>query len=266
MSEVNFVNSYGHDSPYPHGYRVHMWCWSLIKKIIGEPAEQNLELLLETLGERWREDPFEVQGCTRKSHGIRELSWCTPELLTDQRFQKDRIGYTQAKTFDQIRRIDEDVTKNIISLRDPYKGSDIRKLISNCVLTRAREGMKRKTRRWCSKPSSSAYRDPLGLPLDVEFLILDNLDYKDIRSVLLAFGWQIPDSYWRTRYPRDIIHELEEMRVSSSTEIDWKSLCLTTEEMLETVPELQNRQRIFRILRGTKELFDAKMDSHLSVS
>lgn len=75
-----------------------------------------------------------------------------------------------------------------------------------------------------------------------------------MRNALYAFGWQIPDSYWRCRFPREIITEIK-TELDPKVEVDWKFLCLKAEELLETSQSLLNRQRIFRVLEGTKKLF-----------
>lgn len=94
----------------------------------------------------------------------------------------------------------------------------------------------------------------LDLPLDIRFLILDHTSAADIPNTLTATEWQIPESYWRSRFPRDIVFEIEE--IPPTREVHWERLCLETEKLLEksTIPGLQNRQRIIRVLKGTKKV------------
>lgn len=51
----------------------------------------------------------------------------------------------------------------------------------------------------------------LDLPLDIRHLILDIIRPPDIQNLLVATEWQIPDSYWRGRFARDIVFEVEDL-------------------------------------------------------
>ena len=139
----------------------------------------------------------------------------------------------------------------------------VQDIIRKSIKHRAREKMKRKTRRWCSRSltiehlgSPSSY----GLPLDIKYIILDHLSHTDIQNALVALGWQIPDQYWCSRFPKDIIWEIEEL-AHTTADVTWQFLCLEAELLLESSLGLQNRQRIVQVLRGTRSLFFAAAGS-----
>ena len=91
--------------------------------------------------------------------------------------------------------------------------------------------MKRKTRKWCSHFPAIEHLESSGLSLDIKYLIVDHLSHKDIRNVLAALGWQIPDQYWRSRISKDIVSEIEEL--DSTADVAWQVLCLRAEQLLE---------------------------------
>jgi len=147
---------------------------------------------------------------------------------------------------------------------------EIRDVIDQAVKRRLSERMRQEMRNlshFCSLPSWSGggryyyyhyyYSRPEILPTDIRFIILDLLkEPKDILNILVAFKWQwqIPDLYWRSRFPKDILFEFDEI-ITSKKELDWQYLCLRAEELLETCHGLRNRRRIMRVLEGTKSVF-----------
>jgi hypothetical protein len=148
----------------------------------------------------------------------------------------------------------------VFSLRNPIDIPAIQDLMQKSIKCRAGERMKRKRKRWCSHPLPIKHLESslssFSLPLDIRYIILDHLNHTDIRNVLVALGWQIPDQYWRVRFPKDIIWEIEEL-TAPPTDVAWQYLCLEAELLLESLDGLRNRQRIIQVLRGTKNLFFA---------
>ncbi|KAL1965399.1 hypothetical protein VTN77DRAFT_5836 [Rasamsonia byssochlamydoides] len=59
---------------------------------------------------------------------------------------------------------------------------------------------------------------------------LDN-NAKDILNMLDASQWQIPDSYWHARFPKEVILEFEDLL---SIDLDWQYLCLRAEDLFKT--------------------------------
>ena len=98
------------------------------------------------------------------------------------------------------------------------------------------------------------------LPLKVIYMILDYLYNPDASRLIAIMNWHIADAYWRSRFPKDIIFEIEQL--SPTADLNWQFLCLEAELLLETSKRLLNRQRIFQILIRTKQHFeDERRDS-----
>jgi hypothetical protein len=204
-----------------HGYPIHAYCWSLVERIIGPRAEGQLDILIKAFRERWREQSFELGEC-----------------ISDNIWVADVSG--------------EELTERVFAIRDPVNIPEVQDLIRKSIENCSKERMNQMSQKRCSL--FLKYLES-GFPLDIQCLILDHLSYIDIQNVLVALGWQIPDSYWRGRFPKDIIFEIEEL--ASTADVAWQFLCLGAEQLLESSHGLLNRQRIFRVLRGTRSLFFA---------
>lgn len=58
---------------------------------------------------------------------------------------------------------------------------------------------------------------------------------------------------------QDLVNNINSNKSTDSDidiEIDWERLCLQAEKLVRTSLQLRNRQRIMRILEGTKSLFN----------
>lgn len=97
------------------------------------------------------------------------------------------------------------------------------------------------------------------LPADIQWLIVDQLEYRDIPRILRAFGWVLSDWYWSQRFPKDLIFEVEDLKKTDKVAFDWPFLCLGVEKLLWRSPGLLNRQRLLPVLRKTKKLFLEKV-------
>lgn len=64
----------------------------------------------------------------------------------------------------------------------------------------------------------------------------------------------MPGGHFQRRLSRDLVFEIEQLK-ESLPEMDWEFLCLEVERLTEGSDGLLNRQRIFRIARGAKEVF-----------
>jgi hypothetical protein len=273
IAPANFFHSTNEDV-HPHGYLIHADCWTLIERVIGPKAEHHIELFLQVLRTRWQENPFEVDHFFEDEKDRRH--WHFPCANYDYGEWPD--GYSHAPSDYQgedrrlrIRRLGRysiAITRDISPVWNPIDIPAIHDLLRKSVQNRARETMKRKTRKW-SHPLSHEFRfehlrGGCGgvLPPEIKWHILDELRYyKDVRNTLYAFGWQITDSYWRGRFPWDVVFEITPDLVLSM-DIDWKFFCLKMEELLETSLSLQNRQRILRVLEGKKKLFFTMLDGN----
>lgn len=92
------------------------------------------------------------------------------------------------------------------------------------------------------------------LPMELKFMVLDDLEYYDVQSALSALGWKIPAHYWRKRFRSELFFEFKNI---VPQENDWYSLWFASEDLLHKKPSLglSNRLRIFTILSAvTRDL------------
>lgn len=212
-----------HRHLYPHGFPIHDFCWTMIERAIGQSAEKELDLFLEDLHEIW----------TRETHPF-EVSNC----INDQTWTGiDGKEYPP---------------EELHAVWDPEDIPEIHGILRRCTLPKV-------------KKRSSTSRNPgtLEIPLDILIQILDYLHTRDTENLLTATQWQLPDFYWRSRFPRKLIFEADELISAEPENINWQFLCLEIEKLVdnESLHGLQNRKRIFRVLEGTKELFLSRMSN-----
>lgn len=229
MAEALFANLW--DARYQelsiYGIPIHNNCWFLIEHVVGSEAEKELALFAQTLAERWPKQPF---GLSRR-----------------ERSKKNRNSDFSI-SFNSL-------LWNIAS--DPINIPEVEKLIRGHGRTKSL-GSGKKSK---SGPGRVSDLGSLDLPLDIQFLILDCTRTEDTQNLLVATEWDIPNSYWRSRFPRDIIFEIEKLLVPGKREVDWQSLCLGAEKLLQDdkIYGLENRKRILRTLGETKTMFLSKL-------
>jgi hypothetical protein len=219
-------------NPTPHGYPVHARCWSLIERVIGPDAE-HLEVLLQALRRRFRKR-------------------VNPEGWSRWWYYEGTFAYGN----DRQAVID-------IRYRDPVGIPGVKEMLENT------------TRK--SIPGSHShlsYPFSVPLPLELQYLIWEKFSRSDVVALHEAFTgkweWRLPESYWMKRTPITQIFEIKDhilMMNQNPTgpsdvemiDIDWESLCLQAEELVQTSENLQNRRRITRILEGTRAVFCSLM-------
>lgn len=91
------------------------------------------------------------------------------------------------------------------------------------------------------------------LPREIRYLILDQLDYKDIPILKTAVQHPIQESYWRGRMAFYLIGIDDEIPQDKQSTIDWEYLCLETEKLDATTDIFKTRRRAIRILTEIKE-------------
>lgn len=224
-----------HRNPHPYGFPIHAHCWTIIERIIGQSAEDELELFLPILFQRWEKKPLPFEVSTIGNPHWLGIAW-------------------------------RDKPEELDAVWDPIAVPEIRTIIRRCT-RRVSERIKMRNLPRSSRNLLLGALD--RLPLDVVFQILDYLPATDIESFLAATGWHMPDAYWRARFPRKLIFEVEEEglfeigeeKEKEEKKVNWQVLCLEIEKLLEDkgLRGLQNRQRIFGILEETKGLFLSRM-------
>jgi hypothetical protein len=98
-----------------------------------------------------------------------------------------------------------------------------------------------------------------GLPLELKLVILDFLSHpRDAGTASVAFGWDVPDSYWRNRFPCHLIYEIADI---PSEKLDLPRIFIAFGEFLHPLPwGLENRQRILGYICRIRELFEDELE------
>ncbi|RJE20172.1 hypothetical protein PHISCL_07489 [Aspergillus sclerotialis] len=116
------------------------------------------------------------------------------------------------------------------------------------------------------------YQNPLVdpefkcLPLDVVTLIAEQVcpvrytvtDVENIRNMLAAFQWVLPEFFWSARCRRYVIFELNDIK-NTSPPVDWEALQLDLMRLLaDGKSGLSNRARIMGLIGCIKSNFFSK--------
>lgn len=207
-------------------YLIHVHCWNIIKRIIGPLAEERLELLVMALRERSTGYP-DVYGINiGLSCWQLHRSWMIAGTKTGEKLQREHM---------------------IEILADPFSVPTLNNVVDRCK--------KRHTRTRIFPQLSSKLRPTYlaNLPSEIRMLILDELpDPMDAMKATIAFYWELPNVYWKSRHTTKMIFEADGLSVD---DLDWQSLFFVFAHMLKLSSALSNRKRIFGVLEGTRDLF-----------
>lgn len=111
--------------------------------------------------------------------------------------------------------------------RDPMNITELRTLINEAS-----------RRRQAAVQVPSQLEGMCYLLPEIKCLIVETLeDRRDIANLLIAFQWQLPDRYWRARFPKGIVFEFEDL---ICREIDWQYRYLGVLRLLKTSHGLRN--------------------------
>ncbi|PYI02329.1 hypothetical protein BO78DRAFT_422688 [Aspergillus sclerotiicarbonarius CBS 121057] len=111
-------------------------------------------------------------------------------------------------------------------------------------------------------------RSFVNVPVEISMMIVDMLfkerhrkqaAVRDIRNLLEAFQWTLPQKYWLTQYKVDVIYEVDEF-VQAGKVINLANLCLGLEELMLNEhwyceSGFSTRVRAFKFMQGIKEHF-----------
>lgn len=113
-------------------------------------------------------------------------------------------------------------------------------------------------------PPSSCFSN---LPLEIALLICQLVcpvtdytedDIKDTKSLLLVFGWELPEWFWRARLNCRLFFELEKMRKAGSP-VCWQSwlnlMNLVADRSRFVSTSLANRERIMGVMRDLDKAY-----------
>lgn len=247
------------DGWIPHGYIIHEKCRLLLDRLIPQ-AESNLELLLEICRDRYLKGDFDLDNLEILCKGRSTYLF----------FSQGPIDYKD------------------VHLNDPLYIPAVRGIINHAMHVKRREQMKQKTRRWrrrdmCGSAGShesmvsTRRRLIRNLSDDIVLTVLDQLDNPaDLRHILPALNWTVPDTYWRGRLRNlcskngtPLLFEVtaltckeDDMKEpdgsTANTRIHWKTLFLGMLRLMEEDLGVRNRMRIFRLIDKVRDCFESR--------
>ncbi|KAL4993869.1 hypothetical protein BDV10DRAFT_189560 [Aspergillus recurvatus] len=213
------------DSLYPSACMLHADCWLLVDKVVGHSLVlDNLRPFVQALEDYWKSN----RNDWARSPGHRH-DWTHPtcEGWRMPKFQPDE--WFRPKPCLEIR-----FDYRMHQPRSPLRIPEIRALVDS-VCRQQTPGEDMAIRR---RPVSDSLVK-VDVPVDIAIMIIDYICHKhpspkdmiqDTRSILEAFHWRLPDTYWISRCNPGPLLELEETQPESH--VDWAALCLGLEELL----------------------------------
>lgn len=202
------------------GYPVHMHCWKLLTRVIGEKlVENNLDILLETVYETAAKgySHWKLSTCWTII-GYRSL-WPTSDQLLAHAARVPRLIAEARKMHIRTDSIKKRWTHPLIALPAELMMMIIEQLASSSVSTR--QGI------------------------------------KNTINTMYAFQWILEDSYWQGRCNRAGLIECGDIDVSDQL-IDWQFLSLKVQLLLDHLriaEEFDGRQHLLKWIQGLEKRF-----------
>jgi hypothetical protein len=227
------------------GYPIHAHCWLLLERFVGHDLIiPNLHTFVRAVEGFWNH--ASVDGvCYMKgtlcTHWLKEQRKGTSaELLLKlhAKWTKCRLWHTPGS---------------------PLRIPDIQQLIAQNIQPRKDNSC---------QGQSGIQSQGFCLPLDIAMTIVD-LIYEtqphcqqrinNIRNLLEAFRWSLPNTYWQARCNTQLLFELDDL-IKAGTAANWSGLCLGVEELLlddnwYCNSGLNYRAQTLKLLNGIKENF-----------
>lgn len=232
------------------GYCVHPHCWILVGRIIGlELIQANLKLFLIAVEQFWAKNTELWDRIPLKRVGFEPDSDRDPD-----RDPEDYPSETESEALSESERECDP------EFRDRHK---LPIWENPTIVPRIQEIIEQAMQ---SRPESRLQRTPSSLvshvPLDIAIQIVECsklAGIKDTRNMLAAFGWRLPDSYWKSRCKMDLIFEYADLH-KTNCPVDWQLIGLATEELMEDPGWERNtglgtRRWIFGHLKQIKTIF-----------
>ncbi|KAK2766302.1 hypothetical protein FQN54_007819 [Arachnomyces sp. PD_36] len=207
-----------------YGYLVHKHCWTFLEQQLGSIADDQLTSLSNVLELRWKEKGFQVAAA----------------------FDNEAPADGGSSSADSD-----------ISVTDPYDIPEVDAMIKRCLEQSSPDGERK-------IPVSEPRRSPVDLPQELKNLILDNLDFNDVRNTLTAFGWVVDEGYCQSRFRKDLFFEIERY---PNSQLNWHTLWRESEALLGIAANrgLNNREQILKIVKSIESEF-RQYQQALSVS
>jgi hypothetical protein len=232
------------------GYPIHPHCWLLLDRFAGHDLiTPNLHAFVRAVDGFWKENKKEwciflnhlcYDGLCHNNNGPHwpaEQRPRTPELY-DEELEEITQWHTPGSPL-RILGIQRLITQNLLSQRDnPGQGQKTIQSLVSCL--------------------------PLDLAVTIVDLVYETQPHcqqriDDIRNLLEAFRWNLPNTYWQARCNKQLLFEIDDL-IKAGTAVDWSGLCLGIEELLldgdwYCNSGLNNRGRTLKLLSGIKKNF-----------
>lgn len=222
------------------GYSVHAHCWVLVGRIIGlDLIKANLKLFLTAVEQFWAQnaDLWDRSLSRAEANYDRQLDACPDD-------SSDLPSETESEIYDSY---------DVILCQNPAVVPRIQEIIEQATQSHSE-----------SPPQPTPSSLVSHVPLDIAIQIVECsklVGIKDTRNMLAAFGWRLPDSYWKKSCNMDLIFEYADLH-KANCPVDWQFIGLATEELMgdpkwknDSACGLGTRLWIFRQLEQIKSVF-----------
>ncbi|KAK2732379.1 GPI inositol deacylase [Myotisia sp. PD_48] len=236
-----------------HSYPLHAYCETWIMRIFGPLANQYRRFLVAALRRRWLIYPFELGVLTQRvidDHYLWTASLYAPFSNPGNRPPNYLVRYDSL----------------VIPMTDPGWVPALHRLIMRS---------KKRRRYGHVVPTAASFKPTLRpiepstlstllnyLPLEIQELVISELSDLDAANAIKQYSLHLPDGYWRRRLDLEMIFEVSEIPPGA---MDWQYFFAGLSHLARSSRGLLNRQRIFRILRGTRDLFMEIVDHSIAV-
>ncbi|KAI9924212.1 hypothetical protein MW887_007162 [Aspergillus wentii] len=240
-----------HDSSHFGTHQFHDRCWQVVSRVFSSIiVEQSLDLFVRSILQRCQsyecERLFRTPPRSERKEYIAEYCRIRRNTIRED-FHQGPLKYVQHR----VDRFHASIAreKKIIP-HDPLNILELRDLIEEATRLRVRPEAETSQR-------GIVYRLPY-LPLGVQMVIVDLLHrVLDMRHLLLAFDWRLPDAYWRSRLPKHVVFEYEDLQ---HAHLDWEYLCLGVLDMMKTSHALRHRERTLSNLKAIRTIFNGLLE------
>lgn len=225
----------------PLAYFIHERCWHLARRQIGASIlENNLDLFLVTVHEKeYVNDVVDVKNQPLEDS---EGYLCNEVLMKYpvEEFMKDPQGIMQ-EWHDKLKRRRKYCRGSVLLHRDPLNIPELQALITEAT-SRQHETIQ----------APGLY----NIPPELRCLVANFLeDPRNIVNMVIAFHWQLPNNYWRTRFRTDFGGVVFDFEHCVHQDVDWKYLYFGVLSLFEKSHGLRNRRRILKELELIKRVF-----------
>ncbi|PYH92408.1 hypothetical protein BO71DRAFT_357420 [Aspergillus ellipticus CBS 707.79] len=84
------------------------------------------------------------------------------------------------------------------------------------------------------------------LPLELQYMIMDYLDFQDICTMKRCILWTVADGYWKSRPQRGLFYEVDQIL---EEDLDWMWLCLKL-ELIKFPPPREGSEAFLQGVEG----------------